>query len=147
MWTDDALAELQGCLEASDMSIFKEAIDNIHEYADTVRTILTGVPPCASLPRLSVYILSRSPDSMRTHLTKSETGAQLSSQETPGSTDRPDTSSREPPRLPREHPQRPESCYRENNTRSMWQGIKSVTNYKKDAGRTVIQNAPPRQQP
>lgn len=35
MWTDDALAELQGCLDATDMSIFKEATDNIREYADT----------------------------------------------------------------------------------------------------------------
>lgn len=40
MWTDDALAELQGCLEATDMSIFKEAADNIHEYADTVSSYI-----------------------------------------------------------------------------------------------------------
>ncbi len=36
MWTDNALAELQGCLEATDMNIFKEATDYIHEYTDTV---------------------------------------------------------------------------------------------------------------
>lgn len=28
--------ELLGCLEATDMNNFKEAMDNIHEYADTV---------------------------------------------------------------------------------------------------------------
>lgn len=36
-WTDSALADLQGCLEATDMNIFKLATDNIHEYTDTVR--------------------------------------------------------------------------------------------------------------
>lgn len=37
--------------------------------------------------------------------------------------------------------QRLESCSRENNTRRMWQGIQSFTNYRKDASKTVIRDA------
>lgn len=40
MWTDSALADLQGCLEATDMAIFKEASENIHEYTDTVSSYI-----------------------------------------------------------------------------------------------------------
>ncbi len=39
-WTDSALGELQGCLEATDMNIFKEATNNIHEYTDTVSSYI-----------------------------------------------------------------------------------------------------------
>ncbi len=41
----------------------------------------------------------------------------------------------------RAYTQRLESCYMENNTRRMWQGIQSTTNYRKDAVRMVIPNA------
>lgn len=33
-----------------------------------------------------------------------------------------------------------ESLYLQNNTHSMWQGIQSVTNYKRNTKRTKIQN-------
>lgn len=35
MWTDNTLAELQGCLEATDMNMFNAATDDIHEYTNT----------------------------------------------------------------------------------------------------------------
>lgn len=108
-----SLAALHSCLEATDISIFREVIGNIHKYAGTVSTYIDWCTSMWTLRGLSVYVLTRSPGLMRIHATKSETGAQLSSQETPGSTGRPDMSSREPSRLPREHPQRHESCYRE----------------------------------
>lgn len=40
MWTEDALAELQGCLEATDMNIFKPATDNIYDCTDTVSSYI-----------------------------------------------------------------------------------------------------------
>jgi len=36
IWTDSATAKLQGCLELTDMNIFKEATSNIHDYTETV---------------------------------------------------------------------------------------------------------------
>lgn len=35
-WTDSALANLESCLELTDLNIFREATNNIHEYAETV---------------------------------------------------------------------------------------------------------------
>lgn len=40
----------------------------------------------------------------------------------------------------RKSTQRLESCYRENNTGGMWQGIRSITNYRPDTNRTILQD-------
>ncbi len=92
MWTDTALAELQGCLEATDMNIFKEATDNVHKYTDTV---------CSYIDWCTFPI--RSPGSVRKYETRSETDMQLSSQETSWSTGTHDTSSKNLSGLPRGH--------------------------------------------
>lgn len=36
----------------------------------------------------------------------------------------------------RAYSQKPEGCYLDNNTHSMWQGIPSVTNYRRNMNRT-----------
>lgn len=67
MWTDSALADLQGCLEATDMAIFKEASENIHEYTDTVSSYIDWCTSICVPPVLFVYSPIKSPGSMQTY--------------------------------------------------------------------------------
>lgn len=99
MWTDDALAELQGCLEATDKSIFKEVIDNIHEYADTVSSYIDwctsmGIPSrtIRVYPNPNPWFNADTGNKIRNRCTAFKSGP-------PGSTGGPDMSSREPSRL------------------------------------------------
>lgn len=54
MWTDDAITELQGCLEATNMTNFRESTDNILWVCRQ-----SVVPPPASPSRLIPYIPTR----------------------------------------------------------------------------------------
>lgn len=109
MWTDSAVAELQGCLEATDMNVFKETTNNIHEYTETVSGYVEWCTSICSPTRTICVFPNQKPwfnayRRARYKLQKSiKAGTRLYSKKL-------------------------ESCYLDNNTHSMWQGIQAVTN-------------------
>jgi len=143
MWTDNALMELQGCLEATDMNIFKEATDNIHEYTDTVSSYIDW---CTSIciPSRTIRVLPNQKPwfnadvriKIRNRSTAFKSGDNMEYKQARYELQKSIRAAK------RAYTQRLENCYRENNTRRMWQGIQTVTNYRKNANnRTVIQDS------
>jgi len=124
MWTDNALMELQGCLEATDMNIFKEATDNIHDYTDTVSS---NIDWCTSIciPSRTIRVLPNQKPWFNADVRiKLETGVQPSNQVTTWSISKLDMNSKNPSGPQRGHTPRdlrtvigkitPEGCGKES---------------------------------
>lgn len=139
MWTDSALEELRGCLEATDMNIFREASDNIHEYTDTVSSYIEW---CTSIciPSRTIRVLPNQKPwfnadvriKIKNRSIAFKTGDIMEYKYARYELQKSIRAAK------RAYAQRLENCYRENNSRRMWQGIQSVTNYRKAANKNVI---------
>lgn len=124
MWTDTTLEELQGCLEATDMNIFREASDNIHKYTDTVSSYIEWYTSIC-IPSRTIRVLPNQKPwfnaDVRIKIKKRsiafKSGDVMEYKHARYEVQKSIRAAK------RAYTQRLENCYRENNSRSMWQGI------------------------
>ncbi len=124
------------------MNIFKEATNNIHEYTDTVSSYIDW---CTSIciPSRTIHVFpNQKPwfnadvrSKIRTRCAAFKSGDITEYKHARYELQKSIKAAK------RAYTQRLESYYRENNTRGMWQGIRTMTNYRTDADRTPAQDA------
>ncbi|XP_073720820.1 uncharacterized protein [Misgurnus anguillicaudatus] len=130
-WTDSAQASLQGCLEATDWNIFKEATDDIHEYTEAVSDYISWCTSICAPPRTVRVFPNQKPwfngnikQKIRKRQEAFKSGDQREYKKARYELQKSIRAAK------RAYSQKLESFYLSNNTRSMWQGIQAVTNYK-----------------
>ncbi|CAM4331524.1 unnamed protein product [Leuciscus chuanchicus] len=131
-WTDSAQASLQGCLEATDWNIFKEATDDIHEYTEAVSDYISWCTSTCAPPRTVRVFPNQKPwfngnikQKIRKRQEAFKSGDQSEYKKARYELQKSIRAAK------RAYSQKLERFYLSNNTRSMWQGIQAVTNYKK----------------
>ena len=141
MWTDSAVAELQGCLEATDMDVFKEATDNIHDYTETVSGYIEWCTSICIPTRTTRVFPNQKPwfnADVRLKI-RNRCAAFKSGDTTEYKRARYELQ-RSIKAAKRLYSKKLESCYLDNNTHSMWQGIQAVTNYRRSTNGTEIRD-------
>jgi hypothetical protein len=130
-WTDSAQASLQGCLEATDWNIFRDATDNIHDYTETVSDYISWCTSICAPPRSVRVFPNQKPwfngdikQNIRIRREAFKSGGQEEYKRARYDLERSITAAK------RAHSKKLESLYLNNNTRSMWKGIQAATNYR-----------------
>ncbi|XDV41036.1 hypothetical protein PO909_009977 [Leuciscus waleckii] len=143
IWTESALMNLQGCLEATDMNVFKDASEDIHDYTETVSYYINW---CTSIcvPSRTVRIFPNQKrwfnGDIRLKIKQRQVAFKAGNGEEYKKA-RYDLRKRVKV-AKKAYSQKLESHYMQNDTRSMWQGIQSVTNYnKRSTNRMEIKDA------
>ncbi|KAK0146755.1 hypothetical protein N1851_013962 [Merluccius polli] len=120
-WT--AQVSLQGCLEATDWNIFREATDNIHDYTETVSDYISWCTSVCVFPNQKPWFNGDIKQNIRKRREALKSGDQGEYKTARYELERSITAAK------RAHSQKLESLYLNNNTGSMWQGIQAATNY------------------
>ena len=141
MWTNSALTELQSCLEATDMNVFKKATVNIHNYTENVSCYVEWCTSiCIPFRTFRVFPNQKPWFNADVRLKIRNRCAALKSGDTTEYRRTRYELRKSIKAAKRLYSRKLENCYLDNNTHSMWQGIQAVTNYRRGTNGTETQD-------
>ncbi|KAI2645121.1 hypothetical protein H4Q32_027825 [Labeo rohita] len=130
-WTDGAIASLEGCFEATDWNTFKEAANDIHEYTETVSDYISRCTSICAPPKTVRRFPNQKPwfnrdikQKIRERREAFKVGGHMEYKRARYELQKTIKVAK------RAYSQKLEGYYLNHNTRSMWQGIQAVTNYR-----------------
>ncbi|KAK3507782.1 hypothetical protein QTP70_000375 [Hemibagrus guttatus] len=137
-WTNEAVGELQGCLDCTDWDVFRSTTNSLDEYTDTVSSYIyfcedSIIPTCT---RVS-YNNDKAWFTAKLRWLRSEKEAAFRSGDKGKYNEAKYRFSEEVRRAKTEHGERMKQQFQTNDSASVWKGLKAITNYKPRAPHSV----------